>query len=96
MSKEVSGTGGLDDGQGGSSHESLSVPRSSRASVSISLSLAIAKLREELANVAMISLIDGFVNDSSIIEIIPTIIGCKLAGSVTPFNNCNFLVPLAS
>lgn len=68
----------------------------SRASVSFSLSPEIAKLRDELAKVAVLSLVDGFMNESSILEIVPSIIDRPLAGPITPLNECNFLVPLAS
>lgn len=44
----------------------------------------------------MLSLKDGSVNDSSILDIIPSIIDRKLAGLVTPLNELDFLVSLAS
>lgn len=68
----------------------------SKASISLSMSPEIAKLCEELAKVTVISLVDVFVNKSSIIEATPSIINHSLAGLITSLNDCTFLVPLAN
>lgn len=44
----------------------------------------------------VLSLVDVFVNESSVLEIAPTIINHSLAGPITPLNEYTFLVPLAS
>lgn len=48
--------------------------RTSRASLSISLTPEIEKLRVELAKVAVLSLVEGHVNETSVLEVAPTII----------------------
>lgn len=72
------------------------VGRASHASLSISLTPAIEKLREDLAKVAVLSLVEGYVNESSVLEVAPTIINSTLAGPITPLNDCSFLIPLAN
>lgn len=44
----------------------------------------------------MLSLIDGFVNDSSILEVAPSIFNIPFAKPITQLNECAFLVPLKS
>lgn len=44
----------------------------------------------------VLSLVVGFVNESSILEISPTIINRLLVGPIILLNECTFLVPLAS
>lgn len=46
--------------------------------------------------VAMLSLISGFVNVSSVLEIAPSVINMKLAGPITPLTDYSFLVPLVN
>lgn len=68
----------------------------SRASLSLSLASEIESLRDELAKVAVLTLVEGYVNEASLLEVAPTIINKSLAGPITPFNDCAFLVPLSS
>lgn len=44
--------------------------------------------------VAVLSLIDGFVNEVSILEIEPSILNLTLIGPITLLNDYTFLVPL--
>lgn len=44
----------------------------------------------------MLTLVDGAVNEASIIEMAPSIVNKPLAGPITPLNETAFLVPLAS
>lgn len=67
-----------------------------RTSLSLSLSPETAELREELSKVTVLSLVGRFVNDSSVIDIIPSIINRPLAGPVTPLNDFSLLLPLKS
>lgn len=60
-------------------HPQLSIIQ---ASVSLSLSSEVTSLREELAKVAVVSIIDGFVNIKSVIEVLP-IINTPLPGPIT-------------
>lgn len=68
----------------------------SKASISLSLSPEIAKVREDLARVAVLTIVDGYVNESSVLEVTPTVLNCTLVGPITPLNECSFLVPLGS
>ncbi|KAH7657856.1 Zinc finger CCHC-type protein [Dioscorea alata] len=68
----------------------------SRVSISLSLTPEIEKAREELAKVAVLSVVEGFVNDNSVLEIAPSIINMRMASPITPLNDNSFLVPLAS
>lgn len=68
----------------------------SHASLSIPLTPAIEKLREDLAKVVVLSLVEGYVNESSVLEVAPFIINTTLAGPITTLNDCSFLVPLAN
>lgn len=52
--------------------------------------------REELSKVAILSIVDGHVNDSSVLVVAPALINVPLAGPITLVNEFNFLVPLAS
>lgn len=45
---------------------------------------------------AILSLVDGFVNNFSGLEVAPTIINRTLVGPITPLNECTSVVPLAS
>lgn len=42
----------------------------------------------------VLSLVDGYVNESTILEVAPSIINHALAEPLTPLNDCMFLVPL--
>lgn len=66
------------------------------ASLLLSLTPEIDKIQEDLAKVVVLSLVDGFVNEASVLEVAPTIINMALAGLISPLNDCSFLVPLAS
>lgn len=66
-----------------------------RTSLSLSLTPETVELREELARVVVLSLEEGFVNEASILAIIPSILNRELVGLITPLNDCAFLVPLA-
>lgn len=66
------------------------------ASLSLSLTPETEKIRDELTKVAVLSIIDGFVNEGSVLEVAPTIINRPLAGPITPLSECTFLVILAS
>lgn len=68
----------------------------SKASISLSLSPEIAKVRNDLAKVAVLSIVEGYVNETSVLEVVPTVLNCMLAGPITPLNECSFLVPLGS
>lgn len=68
----------------------------SRAAISIPLSSKIASNREELSKVAILSIVTGFVNVKSILELAHSLINHPLAGLITLMNDCHFLVPLAS
>lgn len=68
----------------------------SRASIAISLTPEIEKLRDELAKVAVLSLVEGFVNESIILEVAPSIINRALARPLTPLSDCSYLIPLTS
>lgn len=76
--------------------ERSEVGHSLRASLSIPLTPEVEQMREDLARVAVLSLEEGHVNDSSILEVAPTIINRTLAGPITPLNDCSFLIPLAN
>lgn len=67
-----------------------------RVSFSLSLSPKIENIREDLSKVAFLSLIEGFVNESSVLEVAPTIINKVLAGLIIPLDDCCFLVLLFS
>lgn len=74
--------------------ERSEVGHSLRASLSIPLTPEVEQMREDLARVAILSLEEGHVNDSSILEVAPTIINRTLAGPIT--HDCSFLIPLAN
>lgn len=59
----------------------------------MSLSPEITNVREELAKVAVAS---GFVNKSSILELLPSLVNRSLAGPLTLVIESNFLLPLVS
>lgn len=64
--------------------------------MSLALSLEIADIREDLAKVAVVSIVEGFVNEKSVLEIILKIVNIPIAGLITLINDCNFLVLLVS
>lgn len=70
--------------------------RVSCTSISIFLTPEIENLRDELAKVAVLSLVEGFANEPSILEEAPSFINRTLAGPLTPLNGCSYLVPLTS
>lgn len=70
--------------------------RFSRSSLSIPLTPEIEKVRDDLASVAVLSLEQGHVNDSTLMEVAPSILNRTLAGPITPLTDCSFLVPLAN
>ncbi|KAH7659259.1 Zinc finger CCHC-type protein [Dioscorea alata] len=72
------------------------VPAINHVSLSLSLSPEISTVREELAKVVIVSVELGFVNESSVVEVIPSIINQPLAGPLTPINEFTFLAPLPS
>lgn len=65
-------------------------------SVSLSLWPEVSKLRDDLAKVAVVSILDGAMNEKSVLEVLPSIINIPLVGPITPMNDCSFLVPLSS
>ncbi|KAH7659788.1 RNA helicase protein [Dioscorea alata] len=67
-----------------------------RTSLSLPLTSESAELRKKLAKVAVVGLVEGFVNENSILEVVPSIINRKIAEPVTPINDCNFLILLDS
>lgn len=81
---------------GAESGEGLRGQRPRRMAISLPLTPEMASTREELAKIAVLSLVSGYVNECSILEIVPSIINLKLAGPITPLNECSFLVPLAN
>lgn len=50
-------------------------------------------LREELAKVIVLSIIEGFVNEASILEVIPFVINTKLVGPIMPITENFFFLP---
>lgn len=44
----------------------------------------------------VLSLIEGFVNDSNLLTVLPSIINRELTGPITPLNDCAFLLPMKS
>lgn len=44
----------------------------------------------------VLSIVDGHVNESSVLEVAPALINRQLASPITPMNECHFLVLLAS
>lgn len=69
---------------------------SSRPALSIALTPDSEKLREELARVAVLSLVEGVVNESNLLAVLLSILNRKLAGPITPLNDCSFLLPVKS
>lgn len=67
-----------------------------RPALSIALTLDSEKLREELARVAVLSLVEGVVNESNLLAVLPSILNKELAGPITPLNDCFFLLPVKS
>lgn len=65
-----------------------------RVALFLALSLEVTCIRVELPKVAVLSLVDGFVNESSILEVAPSIFNLDLSGPIIPLNDCMFLVPL--
>lgn len=53
-------------------------------------------MRDDLAKVAVVSILDGAVNEKSVLEVLPFIINILLVGPISPMNDCSFLVPLSS
>lgn len=51
-------------------------------------------MREKLAKVAVLSIVDGHVNDSSVLDVDLSLINIPLAEPITPVNDCTFLVLL--
>lgn len=45
---------------------------------------------------AILPIVAGFINESSMLEVAPSQVNKQLAGSITPVNECTFMVPLAS
>lgn len=70
--------------------------RPRRVVLSLVLSLEINVTRDELAKVAVLTVVSGYVNVHSVLEVAPTLINRQLAGPITPLNEDAFLVPLAS
>lgn len=70
--------------------------RPTHVSLSLPLTPEIEKIRGDLFRVAVLSLVEGFINEASVLEVAPTIINKSLAGPITPLNDCCFLVPLAN
>lgn len=67
-----------------------------RISLSVSLSPESEELREDLAKVAVLSLEDGYVNDTTLRAIIPSLINKELVGPITPLNGAHYLLPMES
>ncbi|KAH7690551.1 Zinc finger CCHC-type protein [Dioscorea alata] len=67
-----------------------------RTAISLPLHPETSSLRDELAKVAVVGLTEGFVNEASILEIIPSIINKDIVGPITPINECNYIIPLSS
>lgn len=78
----------------GPAHEVPRGPKINRDSLSIPLSPESSDLREELTKVAVLTLEEGFVNESSLLAVIPSLINVSLAGPISPLNDCIFLLPL--
>lgn len=73
-----------------------SSPRPICVDLSLSLTLKISELREKPAKVVVLTLMEGFVNKASIVEVAPSIINKPLAGPITPLNEIALLFLLAS
>lgn len=67
-----------------------------RSSLSLPLISEITTVREELSKVAVLTLLSGYITDSALGEVLPSIINCSLAGSLTAVNDISYLVPLSS
>lgn len=65
-------------------------------SLSLSLSPESFELWEELAKVEVLSIVDGYVNKASVLEIIPSIVNAKLVGPIMPITDSSFLISYAS
>lgn len=49
-----------------------------------------------MAKVAVLSIVEGFVNEDSVLEVIPSVVNTKLAGPITPITKNSFLLPFAN
>lgn len=67
-----------------------------RVAISLLLSPVITAMQKELEKAAILSLIEGFVNKTSVLKVAPLVINKLLAGPITTLNECTFLVPLTS
>lgn len=67
-----------------------------RTSLSLLLSPEITAVREELSKVVVVTLLSGYVSDKALEEVLPSIINCSLAGSLTPVNDITYLIPLSN
>lgn len=68
-------------------------PKITSASLSISFTPKSYELREELAKIAVLSVVSGYVNEGSVLDVIPSILSTKLAGPPVPLNEAAFLLP---
>lgn len=89
LAKLHSDEGGLP--LGGSRDQKLT-----RTSLSIPLPPESGGLREDLAKVAVLSLVEDQANESNLLDVIPSVLNMSLAGPITSVNECTFLIPLAS
>ncbi|XP_039138075.1 uncharacterized protein LOC120275526 [Dioscorea cayenensis subsp. rotundata] len=80
-------------GEGGMTEGERTRLKVNCASLSLSISPESYELREELAKVAVLSLVGGNVNEGSVLEILPSILNTKMAGPAVPLNENSFLLP---
>lgn len=65
------------------------------ASRLLSLKPEIVSIRENLAKVAVLTLVEGFINESNFLKVALSIINKTLAGPILPLNEDSFLILLA-
>lgn len=46
-----------------------------------------------LAKVVVLSLVSGFVNEGSVLEVIPSVLTIKMAGPIVSLNETSFIIP---
>lgn len=70
------------------------LPRARHLSLSLALSPEITSIHKELAKMAFLTVSSGFITDSSLEEVFPSVIPFPLAGPLTLVTEDTYLVPL--
>lgn len=99
--REMSGITKLHQSSGDSRSEGTTSGMESRmvvnqASLSLSLSPESDALREDLAKVAVLSIVGGYDNEGSVLEVVPSLINVNPAGPILPLNENSCLIPFAN